>query len=862
LVEMTRRQFVKLAGLGAGAAVAAELVPEDFWDSLFQPETRAADAGSGEARKYSTCWIGKQDCAIIARVVNGRLVKLEGHPADPRTRGTICPKGMAQIMSIYDPYRLKAPLYRTNSKGQPGTWVEITWDEALSTLADKIKAARAKGNKYLVWQKGRSKGAPFYDNAFVKASKAIKLHHGSFCSDAGYRAGEYTVGRNGVLHPDFKYCNYLICWGWNLVNAGGNKSCWIQWNRLFVEARERGMKVVVLDPSRQGAGPHADEWLPIKPGTDLAFYLAIANVLIDKNFIDTSYLKKCTNAASLVKPDGTFMTDGTGKEMVWDTVTNSAVAYDAPGIDPALTGEYTVGSDTVKPAYQLFVDHVADKTPAWAAGICGLSEEQIIKVATDLGTYAKIGSTLTIDGVEVPYRPVAIHGYHVTQQELGFQATRAALIVMMLLGAIEAAGGQFVDFSPTKAGAFDKWNAVSVKSTGYNIFLEDSKFYPINSNSSNIVAMVMNDPAKYGFPESDIPEVLMIHMTNPLLAYPSAQSELAESYKKFKFIAVIDPWLSETADHYADLVLPAAMLEKYEGPFSISNTYVNATTIRQPPINPLFQTRGEIDIYLDLCEKAEILYGTGGYLDYLNSELKLVDPYKLDLNTKPTVRDIFDRWAKSKGISDGIVFFEKNGVKAEGAVSADKYYGSAFTPPYGGLRHRLYGEALNRYRGVMQGMGVDELYYQDYTPFPTWRTPTKDRSPPEYDLTLISYKKIELKQSRAAFDPLLNELVPKQRLLINSATAAAKGISDGDPVFVESHNALTGETRRIQTVAQLVEFVRPDTVVLHHHYGQWVHPVARDSGPTPNTLFFTGDGYVSNTADQSYHVNVKVWRAA
>jgi len=857
---MTRRRFVKLAGLGAGAAIAVKLVPDDFWDSLFQPNSKALDGAVREERKYTTCWIGKQDCAIIARVVNGRLVKLEGHPGDPRTRGTICPKGMAQIMSVYDPYRLKAPLKRTNSKGEPGTWVEITWDEALTTLADKIKEARAKGNKYLLWQKGRSKSVPFYDNAFVNASGAIMLHNGAFCSDAGYRAGEYTLGRNGVLHPDFKYCNYLICWGWNLVNAGGNKSCWIQWNRLFVEARERGMKVVALDPSRQGTGPHADEWLPIKPGTDLAFFLAVANVLVQKNYVDTEYLKKCTNAASLVKSDGSILTDGLGQEMVWDTTTSSAVACNTLGIDPALTGEYTVGTDTVKPGYQLFVDHVADKTPAWAASICGLLEEQIIKVATDLGANAKIGSTLTIDGIDVPYRPVAIHAYHVSQQELGFQTTRAAMHVMMLVGAIEAAGGQFVDYSPTKAGAFDSWNAVQIKDTGYNIFLEDSKFYPINSNSSNIVAMVMNDPAKYNFPESDLPDVLIIHMSNPLLAFPSGQNDVAESYKKFKFIAVIDPWLSETADHYADLVLPTAMLEKFEGPFSISNTYVKATTIRQPPISPLYQTRGEIDIYLDLCEKAGILFGTGEYLDNLNSELKLVDPYKLDLNTKPTVRDIFDKWAKSNGISGGIDFFEKNGVKAVGAVSADKYYGSVFNPPYGGLRHRLYGEALNRYRGVMQSMGVDESYYRDYTAFPTWRTPTKDLSPPEYDLNLISYKKIELKQSRATSNPLLNELVPKQTLLINSATATAKGIGDGDPVFVESHNALTKETRRIETVAQPVEFLRPDTVVLPHHYGQWVHPVARNSGPTPNSLFFTGDGYVANTADQSFQVKVKVWK--
>ena len=856
--SITRRQFVKLAGLGAGAVVAARLVPGDFWDSLFHSDRRSSSTASGEEKKYSTCWIGKQDCGIIARVVDGRLVKLEGHPADPRTRGTICPKGMAQIISVYDPNRLKAPLRRTNAKGQQGTWEEITWDEALTAVADKIVEARSKGDKYLVWQKGRSKGIPFYDNAFVQASGAIMLHHGAYCSDAGIRACEYTVGRNGVLHPDFKYCNYLLSWGWNITNAGGNKSCWIQWNRLLVDARERGMKVAVVDPSIHGAGPHADKWLPIKPGTDLAFFLALANALIAKGHVDTEYLKNHTNAASLVKADGSILKETSGKEMVWDTSSGNAVPYDTLGIDPALEGEFTVGTETLKPSFQLLVDYLADKTPSWAAPICGLTEEQILSVATDLGDNARIGSTLTIDGIDVPYRPVAIHGFHVAQQELGFQATRAALLVMMILGAIERAGGQFIDYTPTNASEFDRWDNVSVKSSGYNVFLEDSKFYPINSNCSGIVAQVMNDPSRYGFPESDLPDVLIVHMSNPLLSFPSGQKDLADSYLKFKFIAVIDPWLSETADYYADVVLPAALLEKFEGPFTISNTYVSATTIRQPLIDPMFQARGEIDIYLDLCEKAGILFGTGGYLDRLNTALQLVDPYKLALDTKPVVRDIFDMWAKSIGVPDGIEYYVKNGIRPKETYTADKFYGSVMTPAYGGLRHRLYGEALGRYRDTMENLGVNETYYRDYTPFPVWRDLTKDQSPSEYDLCLISIKRIELKQSRATYTPLLKELVPEQRLFINTATAVAKGISDGDEVTVESHNAVTGETRRVRTFAQLVEFVRPDTVVLSHHFGHWVHPVAKDSGPTPNSLFFTGKGYVTNTADQSFHVNVKV----
>ncbi|MDP2952829.1 MAG: molybdopterin dinucleotide binding domain-containing protein, partial [Chloroflexota bacterium] len=155
----------------------------------------------------------------------------------------------------------------------------------------------------------------------------------------------------------------------------------------------------------------------------------------------------------------------------------------------------------------------------------------------------------------------------------------------------------------------------------------------------------------------------------------------------------------------------------------------------------------------------------------------------------------------------------------------------------------------------------EKVYWQDYTPLPTWRTPTMDKSPSQYDLYLISRKKIEFKQSRASFIPLLAELAPEQRLDMNSEAARARGIKDEDEVWVESHHALTGETRKLKVKARLIEGIRPDTVSMPHHYGLWVHPQAKGQGPTPNSLFFAGEGYITNTADQSFQVKVRVYKA-
>lgn len=851
-MKVSRRTFLKGTGVTVGLAMASQYLGRL---ELLVPRGAGAAYAASEELVPTTCWIGKQDCGILARRINGRVVALQGHPGHPRNRGRLCPKGVAQIVSLYDYNRVKAPLIRTNEKGVPGTWRQTSWDEALTLVAEKMNEVRAKDPRLLVWQKGRSKAKKFYDKAFVKASGATKLHHGAYCSDAGYRACEYTTGLHGVLHPDFRYCNYVLAWGWNITNSGGNKLCWLTWPQELVAAKERGMKVVAIDPRLRSAGPFADEWLPIKPGTDLALALTLCNVLVTEGYVDQDYLKKYTNATFLVKEDGYFLRVD-GKEQVWDSASASAKAYDAIDVEPALEGEYTVGGEKVKTAFQVFKEHLAEYTPEWASAVCGLPAEKIRQVGMELGQNALIGMTRVVDGVEVPYRPVGIMAYHVTQQELGFQLARALNLLLMLVGAIGAVGGSSTDFTWKIHKNYKALDEVKVQDPPYNIYLKDSKFFPINSNNSSIVARVMLNPEKYGV--DYVPEMLILHMANPLVSFPD-QPAFMESYKKFNFVVVIDPWLSETADYFADVVLPAATMEKYEGPLGVKTAYEDAESLRVPPMEPLYNSRGDIDIYLDLCEKAGILYGEGGYLDHINKELKLKGPYKLDLNIKPTVREIFDRWAKSEGIEEGVSYFEKNGVKDKGKLLATKKYGYVTSPPFGGVRHRLYGESLVRLRDEMKAKAADKLYWRDYTALPTWRQPTMDSSPSDYDLYLISFKRVEFKQSRTPI-PLVRELSPEQYCEINTSAAAARGIRDGDEIWVESHNAVTGEVRRVKTKARLVEGLRPDTVAMSHHYGMWTHPWTKDGGPTPNTIFYTMEGYVTNTADQTYHVKVRVYK--
>jgi anaerobic selenocysteine-containing dehydrogenase len=128
-------------------------------------------------------------------------------------------------------------------------------------------------------------------------------------------------------------------------------------------------------------------------------------------------------------------------------------------------------------------------------------------------------------------------------------------------------------------------------------------------------------------------------------------------------------------------------------------------------------------------------------------------------------------------------------------------YGYVTDPPFGGVIHRLYVESLLDAKRQMIEKGAEEIYWQDYTEFPVWRAPTMEASPNEYEFYLISYHQIEHKQTRTSFIPMLAELAPGAHLDINPEAARRLGIRDGDVVTVESHNAITGETRSLITVA-------------------------------------------------------------
>ena len=146
------------------------------------------------------------------------------------------------------------------------------------------------------------------------------------------------------------------------------------------DARVRGMRMVVMDPMCNFASAKADEWVPLLPGTDAALALAMINVILnDLQVWDGEFLAAKTNAPYLIGPDGLYLRDAeTGKPLIWDEVSQQAVAYDDPELSqPALEGEYSIEGTQARPAFVLLREHVRQFTPQWADTLTSVPDSTV-----------------------------------------------------------------------------------------------------------------------------------------------------------------------------------------------------------------------------------------------------------------------------------------------------------------------------------------------------------------------------------------------------------------------------------------------------------------------------------------------------
>lgn len=285
---LTRRQFLQFSGMAAAATLGAPRILHALVPLIGKP------IGSEVRRVPSICDMCLNKCGLIARVEKGVVQKLDPHPNFLKSRGMLCAKGNAGIKQLYDPDRLKYPLLRKGARGE-GRWQRLSWPQALDLAAEKLKAIGEKYTRCGVLFMAGSDVQSSFVNRFASVFGSYNtVSHESNCLVSRNRAYLDTFGEMPI--PDTLNSKYIIMAGANCFEALITPD-----SIDMITAKQKGCKLVVLDPRYTKTAALAHEWHAIKPGTDMAFFLAVTNVLIEEKRYDEKFVQEKTYGLEQLK---------------------------------------------------------------------------------------------------------------------------------------------------------------------------------------------------------------------------------------------------------------------------------------------------------------------------------------------------------------------------------------------------------------------------------------------------------------------------------------------------------------------------------------------------------------------------------
>ena len=280
--HVSRRRFLKITGAGAGVAAAA-----GTFGSLPGLGAAKSPIEKGIRAVPTFCDLCFWKCNAIATVKDGVLWKIEGHPDDPLSRGRLCPRGTGGVGAHFDTDRLRAPLLRASVRGEE-KWTEVTWDEALGHVAEKMLKIKAEYGPEAVALFSHGLGGTFLKHT-LKAFGSPNSAAPSFAQCRGPRdvGFELTFGEpvGSPERTDIRNARCLVLIGSHLGENMHNTQV-----QEFADAIGSGATIIVADPRFSIAASKAKHYLPIKPGTDLALLLAWMNVLVREGLYDRDYV--------------------------------------------------------------------------------------------------------------------------------------------------------------------------------------------------------------------------------------------------------------------------------------------------------------------------------------------------------------------------------------------------------------------------------------------------------------------------------------------------------------------------------------------------------------------------------------------
>lgn len=597
-VGLTRRSFLKTTGavvgaaaIGSGAAGLSSLSVKDAAFAAEEPEEKVVTTSC-----RSNCF---QACMLNAHVRDGKVVYMSRGDYPEDMYSGCCLRGLSMHERAYSRTRVKYPMRRVGERGSD-QWERISWDEAIEEICKKLSSIRETyGNRALVFDTGSGNYGAVQGHTGIQGlfKNALEMTNLSGCYDKAFGYGAARVIGGGV----WGYSNeiktildaeHVLIWGANPVNS--QMQNW----RLIRMAKERGAKLTCLDVLYSTTAARCDEFLCVRPGSDLMIALAILNGIVSENAIDVAFVKRTTSAPFLLRKDTGLIlrrSDMAGGEMagvrdaktlntpgsmvddpayVWNEIAGEPALYTDCVEDCALEGDFEVNGIAVETVYSALKRHVAEYTVESASEVSGVSAEDIEEL---IRIYREDG-------------PIFLYSvYGIDHYRNGHLFAQAMTILHALTNNISRRGSSVGGFS----------------SLGDQMPLNSKIWIPPSGRKSYAglphcdVAHVIETGKHKG---EDFPiKGLIFASSNSISNWPEQKKWFDSILPEIEFVLTIDTEFTDTA-RYSDIVLPAAFWTEYND--VRANGYANPFVLYAHKASDIaYEAKTDSEIYALIAER-------------------------------------------------------------------------------------------------------------------------------------------------------------------------------------------------------------------------------------------------------------------
>ena len=740
---------------------------------------------------HTYCPMCVAQCGVIAIVEDGRFTKVRPDPEHPN--GGICIKGSAAPEFVYSPDRLKYPMKRTRPKGDadPG-WAEISWEEALDTVATRLLQIKAQfGPEAVVFACATPAGSAIVDSfpwinrfghAFGSPNRLSAIH---ICTWNVMVGSKHTFG-TPTPPPDFENTRCILLWGAN------PRATFPTYAQRINRARAKGAKLIVVDPRKHNLARDADCWLQVRPGADAALALGMIHVLIDEKLYDEAFVREWTNGPFLVRDDTQqlltardIVSSGSAQSfVVWDATSNAPVAYDPDRgyaereVKPTLAGSFSCrlangGFATCRPVFALLAERAAQYAPEHAEHITWVSADAV-RSAARLFANERPSCYFSWAGIEM--------------HSNAMQINRAVCCFYALTGQYDESGSNVLT-ATTPVQRVDGPQLLPKEKSAIRLGLNEHPLGPPN-DPGHVQAAAVYDAILTGQPYKV--RGMVCFGSDPLLAQGDP-TRGKEALSALDFYVHMDFFANPTA-MFADILLPASTSWETESiktsfafPKGASAEASCWVQMREPVVPPSPKTRSDLAVIFDLaCRLGLGHHFFGG--DVEAGWRHILEPSGItleDLRANPV------------------------GMKAEVATHYRKH--AVIDPKNGRPRgFATPSRRLELYSARFAGTGYDPLPSHDE---PAESPLRSNKSEADFPLVLTSFRHIQFVSEEHRNIPRLRGEVRDPVIEIHPDTANSHNIGDGDWVNVET------SAGKVTLKAKYTDTLHPKVVCAP--YGWW-----------------------------------------